>query len=371
MAITPDQARAELARRELQRRGKSVANGPSFLGVNKKNLPSTISTMARPALEMGGAVLGGGMGLASPVPGGAAIGGTLGFAGGKSAADLLDRFIGTKKPLQNMGEAGAETLGNIRQGAENEIFGKIQGAALGAVQKPLGKFMGNMGRVISGVNERAGERLFQDPGAFLSPSVAKAGEELGAVRKNLGIDTRRFSADNTLDPESSAARKFVKDALERMQTGPGKVPLSDLVKGSQSMDDIIEATPMRQRSKRAELFDLKNLFTDELEQVVPEERAAARKFSRSALADNFRKLLPVTKGGDVSVTRTLGLGLMEGGGQVGAAIPAVLAQSPALTGAGIATAGAANKALQNPIMRRGIVAALQGLRKKKNENPNP
>lgn len=352
--MTADQARAELARRELARRNASGVPAQS-------NMSQTISSIARPLLEMGGAVGGGALGMAAPVPGGTAIGGGLGFAGGKSAADLLDRYMGTKPPLQNAGEALTESGENIAQGAGNELGGAAVGAALGPLKNSAGKLMGNLGRIQSGVDERQGQRLFNDPGAFFSSTLKSAGEKLGAIRDSLGINTRRFSIDNALDAESGAARNFVKDAYTQMQAGK-QLPLADIVKASQSMDDIIEATPMRQRAKRAELFDLKRDFTDQLNTLVPEERAAAKDYSRSAIASNFRKFLPVTKNGDVSVSRTLGLGLLEGGGGLASAIPTTIAQSPIIGGLGITAAGAGYKAAESPMIRRGVAAALRAYR---------
>lgn len=339
------------------------SQGGSFLGVNKRNLPQTISSAARPILEIGGAVggslLGGGI---DPVTG------ALGFATGKAGSDLLDRMIGTKKPLQNIGQAAMETGQDIVQGGVNEATGLVGGKALSALKKPIASAAGNLGRIASGVKPEIGKRLFNDPGAFLSPSLEKAGEKIGTVRSKLGIlSSKPYNIEEVVDSEAGTARRTAKEMFEKLQTK--KASTTDLVKGSQSVDDIIEATPIRQRNKRRMLFDLKRQFTDALHDAVPEERAAAKEYSRSALASEFRKFFPVTKSGDVSVLRSLGTGLLEGGGKLGSLLPTNIAQSPFLSGAGIAGGGQAYKMLQNPQVVRMLLAAIRS--QSQNENPNP
>ena len=114
----------------------------------------TISALARPILEVGGAVgggvLGGGVGaptIAGAIPG-SIVGGGLGYAGGKSAADLLDRAMGLKPPIGSVTEAGGELTGNILAGAETEAGGAILGSAVQTGVKALGKLAPNATRAV-------------------------------------------------------------------------------------------------------------------------------------------------------------------------------------------------------------------------------
>lgn len=331
-----------------------INQGASFLGINSQNLPQTISAFARPALEMGGAV--GGAALASPGIATTPIGGALGFAAGKSGADLLDRMMGIKQPLQNLQQAASETGQNIKQGAESELAGQIGGAALGAMKKPVSKFFGNLGRIQSGVKPEIGQRLFNQPEAYFSPSLSTSGKELGAVRSQMGMQSTP-SIDEIIDTEATTARNTAKEMYEKLQNKT--FSSADLLKGAQSVDDVIEATPVKQVNKRRMLFGLKREFTDALNSVAPEERQKAAQYSKSAIADEFRKFFPVTKQGDVSVLRTLGLGAMGEGGRAAAVIPSIL-QSPAIAGTGIASAGALYKAMSNPEIRRAVLAQIRG-----------
>jgi hypothetical protein len=100
-----------------------------------------VSAVARPALEVGGMMAGGATGAATPIPGGAAVGGALGLAGGKAAADLLDRGLGIKKPIPSLGAAVGETAGNLAEGASAELGNKALEAAGGAAWPAAKKAM--------------------------------------------------------------------------------------------------------------------------------------------------------------------------------------------------------------------------------------
>lgn len=107
-------------------------------------LAQGVSSVARPVLEIGGMV-GGGLlagGATAPTVLGAvpatAAGGALGYAGGKSAADLLDRGLGIKKPIAGVEEALGETVSNVVGGVEAEATGAGVAKAIGGAAK-LGK----------------------------------------------------------------------------------------------------------------------------------------------------------------------------------------------------------------------------------------
>lgn len=165
----------------------------------------TISGMARPALEMGG-MLGGGA-LAAPAgPIAAAGGGTLGYAGGKAAADLLDRGLGLKKPIQGIAQAAKETAGAIQSGAEAEMGGRLAAGILKAgagkaakvaanrLPPTLGKFFG----VPEGATKYVQGRGTKD--VFTAPNL-----EEGAARAKIGEATADLAAARTATGEAIGA----------------------------------------------------------------------------------------------------------------------------------------------------------------------
>lgn len=178
----------------------------------------TISAVARPTLEMGGMLAGGAVAGTGAIPGGpaavpaAVAGGALGFAGGKSAADALDRYLGLKAPIRTVPEAARETAGNVMAGAEAEMGGRIAGKVLQVGAKKaaevaanrlpptLGKFFGVPEAVTKYAQTRGAEKVFA-PGnleegaarakigeatADLAGRRAAVGEQIGAAEAAVG-----------------------------------------------------------------------------------------------------------------------------------------------------------------------------------------
>lgn len=376
--LTPDQLQT------------AVSQAATQLGAAPQAPPSMqqrISSMARPALEVGGAMVGGaaGSGLG---PAGTAAGGALGFAGGRSAADLLDRTMGLKKSLVSIPEAVGEAGGNIYSGAKNEAAGQLIGGALSPVaEKFLARRAGEFGRIQSGVRQEAGQRLFRNPKAFLAPSTEAVGKELGAVREEAGMLVKP-TVSEIVDTEGSLARKTAKTVLKKLESNtkprtvqemdplgipfsrelpPDKPPLTpaELLKGKQAINKLIEKLPIMQRTARRLLSQAGQKISDKLYEIAPQERGVAAKYANSALAEEFRKFYPVTRNGDVSLTRTLFLPAFREPGELAAAIPTIAGQSPFLGGAAIAAAGGAYKGAQKVLggemTRRGMVSAIHSL----------
>lgn len=138
---------------------------------SKENAKNVVSDVARPVLEMGGAVAGGAMGLASPVPGGAAMGGAGGYAIGKSAADLLDRGLGVKQPLRSLPEAALETGQDVNAGMQAEFLGQgiakavppaVEGS-LGLIKKGANKVLPSVFKTTAGIPEKATDIVLNKP----------------------------------------------------------------------------------------------------------------------------------------------------------------------------------------------------------------
>lgn len=103
-----------------------LPNSPS----KSSYLKQLVSKIARPVMEVGGAIIGGGLGAGAAsetvvgIPFGAAAGGALGMAAGKSAADILDTKLGLRnelKPEQVIPEIGS----NLKHGVYGEATGLV------------------------------------------------------------------------------------------------------------------------------------------------------------------------------------------------------------------------------------------------------
>lgn len=202
----------------------------------------TVSAVARPVLQVGGAVGGAALAggataptVAGVIPG-AMAGGALGYAGGESAANALDRALGIKAPISSIPEALSETAGNIQAGAENEVMGPVIGKAIkggAAVVKSGGKLLGKVGSVISnlgskGVLDSAGvssttiERLAgaSNP-AEVGESVGRQLVKEGAIGKNPKSTFTKFNAvKNKWGEAVGAALKKIKDTNKGLGVYP-------------------------------------------------------------------------------------------------------------------------------------------------------
>lgn len=342
-----------------------------FIDYVKANPKQAASSFYRPALEVGGAL--GGAALAAPgTPVASAAGGALGFAGGRAAADLIDRGIGLKAPLASAGEAAKETAKDIQGGAAQEALGLVLKAIPSKVmENVLAKGAGVAGRLQSGVRAASGQRLFKNPSALFAPSTETVGAELGAAREAAGMASKP-TVNEIVDTEGSTARRMARQVLNKIEQ---KLPVSpdELLKGKQAINKLIEKTPMMQRSQRRLLSQAGQQLSDALYAISPEERQLAGKYANSALGEEFRRFYPVTKTGDVSLTRTLFLPALRESGQALAAIPtALLAQSPFLGGLGISAAGGAYKALASALgpepARRLLAATVQSMMNRRTAN---
>lgn len=321
---------------------------------------------ARLPLEIGGAVAGGIAG--APLgPVGAAGGGAVGYGIGKTAADALERVAGMRERITPK-EALPEAASAAYEGLQAEALGLGLRAAAGnsAVRRGARKVAAKTGEMLSGVRKEFGERLFDDPGALLSESTESAGKKLGEVRKAEGL-TYEKTVEEITDPQGSVAKGIVDDAFAWMKAG-GKLDGPQLLQAKQALNTLIEMTPMKHKVRRADLFGLKNKLDEMLSALSGEESAASANYARASLGEKFKKVLPVNKGGDTSVTRTLFLPLMgNAGAAVSSLVPLVAAQSPAVSGAGISALGLGFKAAANPSFSRAVGSASMGFRKRKGE----
>lgn len=316
----------------------------------ERSFGQNLASAARIPLEVGGSV--GGAALGAPLgPVGAVGGGALGFGIGRTAADALERMTGTMKPI-SLSEAPREAARAAYEGAQAEALGLVAGSP--TIAKAVGKGAAKFSEVASGVRKESGERLFNDPLAMFTQSTESAGKKLGDVRKAEGLVYKKTINEIT-DPIGSVAAKNVNDTFEILDSG-GKVSGPELLRTKQSINALIEKTPMKEQVRRADLFELKNRIDEHLSELSGAEAKASKAYARSALGEKFKKILPVNKGGDTSVARTLFLPFLGNGGEAAAMIPALVGQSPVLYGTGISALGLGFKAAANPVLRRTAVS---------------
>lgn len=131
-----------MAGRNLLADDAPVSSGRNLLADDAPEKESTAHKVGRrvldygvtPALEAGGALLGGTLGTAAAGPIGMVGGGALGYATGAEAAESLRQMAGLSAPKtlkENVSRAG----GKLLTGAEMEMGGGIAGKALSAIPK--------------------------------------------------------------------------------------------------------------------------------------------------------------------------------------------------------------------------------------------
>lgn len=177
--------------------------------------PQTISSLARPIIETTGAVGGGiiGSGLG---PFGTAGGGALGFGVGKSAADLLDRSLGVKAPIQTVQQGLGEAAQNAYQGAQFEATNLAAGPVIkAAINNPLTRGIGKVGSMLGewagNVPAKDYKVIFKNPEGVLPGSLERASTNFETASKNAGIPSEMSpdQLDSILGPK---ARKIVKQS---------------------------------------------------------------------------------------------------------------------------------------------------------------
>jgi hypothetical protein len=359
---------------------------------DEKSIKRILSGVYHPVLEAGGAIGGGllGAGAASAtvlgVPVGATVGGALGLAGGKSAADAIDRTIGLQEPIDTVAKAVKQTGADLKYGA----IGEATGAALGPAKKAIGAVLGGGGKVgrgvaqmISGREAKRYAQLAKDPAAILpealggSMSKGKAGEQLGKVlaEENLALETNPF-----FDTGGVAKDGWQKIQLNLKGQGP-KPTAQEMYEIKRGVDEVMSATPWVKRINNRLWRDrtlFKKYLTEELGNYSGKYAKASKDYARSALGSDFLTPFPVNQGGTPSIMRT---GIMSGlAALVGVPAPlapvvGAVASSPLALGLGTAGIGAVSKGvgkvadtvIQNPSFRRGVVGSLGLGRKRERE----
>lgn len=284
-----------------------------------------------------------------------------------------------------------------------------------ALAKPLGSGLSKLGETMTGVPKRQFQRLWKDPTAlFIPKTLGQAGKEFGSTLEKEGISTAPNAAEIN-DPQLAVARKNVKGFFDRLKNGvktgidipylkgtevPGEMknaieikttgnvepfglnkkaslaeaPLptvkpevvtkefvgkykpsaGDVLKARRGTDRIIAGTPWKDKEGLHNLYKQRGELNEMFENASGPGSDASKKYARSALASNFRKLLPETQTGKISYVKSILAPL---------AMRAAALGSPAL--AGLMTSGASltSKAIaSSPVLRQAIMQAIQRIR---------
>ena len=175
----------------------------------------TISSVARPVLETGGAaggaILGGG--ATSPTGPGAIVGmvagGGLGYGIGKKGADILDQMLGLKKP----GTVMDETLGSVKDVAEGATMtaGEIVPA----------------GRIARVVGSGAAYALAGEEGDIIDQIRGK--KQAGTVGQELVESGKRFTEGAAMGAATEAAASVLVPIYVNGKRMFRRIPKADVV----------------------------------------------------------------------------------------------------------------------------------------------
>lgn len=163
----------------------------------KRIVREHVEPIARPTLSGGMSLVGGAVGLASPLPGGTIIGGTLGYAAGQQAGDIL------------FGERGEPTLGGQAKEVGQDLY---QGA--------LGEAMGlGLGAGIS--TTARGAKAIASKGLPFSDKAARvqAGRAINQVRQPITAQAVEQEAKNLSKAEGLKTRTGITEPTFAQKTG--------------------------------------------------------------------------------------------------------------------------------------------------------
>jgi hypothetical protein len=209
---------------DVAKAGAKIAMDPmegenwSELGQNlrpSEETKQTISTVARPVLETGGAAGGAILGGGASVPtgpgavAGMVAGGGLGYGIGRKGADILDQMLGLRKP----GTVVDETLGSVKDVAEGATMtaGEIVPA----------------GRIARVVGSGAAYALAGEEGDIIDQIRGK--KQAGTVGQELVESGKRFAEGATMGAATEAAAAVLVPIYVNGKRLFRRIPKADVV----------------------------------------------------------------------------------------------------------------------------------------------
>jgi hypothetical protein len=358
------QARAELARRELARRAQSSTPPQQSEGVL-----DTMSNAADKITETIPAVAG----LMSPTLGMAQYAGQqMNEASGKLGGAVTESVA---ENFPNAPTAVPVGLGVAASLASNPMSYMNPEAGVSTELKPF-KGQPSLGARINeratGVKASSFERLRRDPGAFFSTaSREQAGKNVGEAKSAAGIDPgitndiNSFTKENLArarSPQASSvqAQNAIADKLEAaIKQTPDAAPdalinsagitpteVNTALVGVNEKLSRLERSAGRGSPSFQKYSVIKDQLSKMLDQVAPGVRQANKDFSRVALRDEFLHTSPVNQSGTMSKIDAFGF------------TPAVVGAGAVLGGApGAAAAYLVKSGMRSPFVRGAMTAA--------------
>ena len=348
MPFTPEQARAELARRELARRGINPTQQPA--PVPDKSFLRNAAEMVvdSPIIPIAAGTGAGLAGLATG-PGAIALAGTA-AAGAEGWRQILARQMGLPVPQTSMGAlkdiAVQGAAGAAGEGGAQLIGAGLKTAAGIRASKAVGETLSRGAELATNVPAQDVARVAENPSSFLDLTrFGKAKAALAAEREYIGVPK---ALTNEAIDQLGRGQDFALDVVKRINGGEAVQPLE----AYNAIDALDRSMPVKTKfnaSTLRRLAQAREVLSEHLATFAPTERAAAQEYAIAQAGDKMHSLLPRGNNGKYLLIRS---GLMAGGGLGGyrsggnweSALGGALALSPLGIGTATASLGLAAQA---------------------------
>lgn len=294
-------------------------------------------------------------------------GGILGGPVGAASGEFLRQVTGTglnpaTVPKTALGRAASVIGAGVMQ--EPKILEAIPGVP--AAKEMASKALSKTGRGIAkGMQAFSGgkagdfiEAAKKGYATYAAPSMEKAksifAKALESVPGENVVPTIKERMESAIASEPTQANEYLMDMAKRLDNGE-LIDARQALKAKQSLDTVIERVPFTEKTRRKDLFELKDTFDDILSNQSGKLKAASNTYRSAILKDNMTKFLPVNKNGEYSRLVPI---LSEVGNTVKA-----LATSPLTLGALATTGGEVGQGItklgQVPEIRQALMQILQ------------
>lgn len=288
MALTPEEE-TELAQLEADAPAAGLSSDEEKelaqleTSVGQPAPESKLKQLGRAALEslpVAGSVLGGTVGLASPVPGGALIGAGLGAAGGKSLENAGKAYFFPEEAPKNLQEGLVSTAKEIPIGVTGEMGGQIIGKGISALfSKAASKAntaavdsAGFMKRDYVKAYKRGGEDRLQEIGGMMNTHTLQDGTPLlsgGDTYKDTAAKLAKYKsevgsklsalyqqAEAKMGELATSGNPFVKDDIVAAQINPQQI-IDEATSGIQKQFKGKMGSSSAMKTLEADLADIK------------------------------------------------------------------------------------------------------------------
>jgi hypothetical protein len=154
-----------------------------------------------------------------------------------------------------------------------------------------------------------------------------------------------------IPPDTLKVKISPKEVVGKYSPSP-----ADILRAKRSTDRVIAATPYSDALGLKNLYQQKQELSNMFENVSGPGAEASKKYARSALASDFRKVLPETQSGKISYVRSILAPMLFRSAFLG---------SPAVAGGAVAGASGLATMAENPAIRQVLMQVLQKLTQNK------